>query len=46
MKQKKKKNEADLATREKDKFETIYILEKHEVGSQRMKLVTNHKTTT
>ena len=35
----KKKNETDLATREKDKFETIYILEQHEIGSQRLKLV-------
>jgi len=35
----KKKTEANLATREKDKFETIYILEQHEVGAQRLKLV-------
>jgi hypothetical protein len=34
----KKKVESDLATREKDKFETIYILEPHEIASQRLKL--------
>jgi len=36
---KRKKTETNLATREKDKFETIFILEKHEIGSQRLKLV-------
>ncbi|CAB4054913.1 SHPRH [Lepeophtheirus salmonis] len=30
---------ADLSTREKDKFETIYIIEKHEIPSQKLKLV-------
>ena len=38
---KRKKNEANLATREKDKFETIYILEPHEVATQRLKLVSS-----
>ena len=36
-----KSNLPDLKTREKDKFETIYILEKHELPSQRLKLVSD-----
>ena len=43
MKIKKASNEAkkstDLSTRVKDKVETIYILEKHEIPSQKLKLV-------
>ena len=39
----KTNNNAKLATREKDKFETIYILEQHELPAQRLKL-TSEKT--
>ena len=38
-KNKDDKKAADLATRTKDKIETIYILEEHEIPSQRLKLV-------
>jgi hypothetical protein len=40
----KKKNETDFSTREKDKFETIYILEEHEIGAQKLKLVNDYIT--
>ena len=39
IKKKSKDEQPDLATRAKDKFETIYILEKHEIPTQRLKLV-------
>ena len=39
IKKDKKEKSADLATRVQDKVETIYILEKHEIPSQRLKLV-------
>ena len=44
MKIKKSKEEkaaTDLATRQKEKVETIYILEKHELPSQRLKLISD-----
>ena len=36
---KRKQGETDLSTRVKEKVETIYILEKHEVSSQRLRLI-------
>merc|ERR1719461_711021 len=39
IKKKSKDDAPDLATRAKDKFETIYILERHEIPTQRLKLV-------
>ena len=42
---KRKKSEGGpnlgLATREKDKVETIYILERHELPNQKLKLVSD-----
>ena len=36
---KRKPGEADLSTRVKEKVETIYILEKHELDSQKLRLI-------
>ena len=39
-----KENRTDLATRQKEKMETIYILEQHELEPQRLKLVADKAT--
>jgi E3 ubiquitin-protein ligase SHPRH len=41
LKRDKDKAKVDLATRIKDKVETIYILEKHEIPTQRLKLISD-----
>ena len=41
MKRQKTQGGPDLATREKDRVETIYILERHELPNQKLKLVSD-----